>query len=165
MLPSFGEVFFFFSLSSGNEKEMISLLCTELQMSTLWCNGKAFCWELVLLAPSSCVKKVTSLLDPFWPWAFSLSVALYEAYLNSLSVSWGGGMFYKGNKQKKIRLLVTLCCILFVNRTVKHKVKLKQIQAVCWKSKRGLSQSLGILCLCLWMGGIQSVLFWMSLLS
>lgn len=32
-------------------------------------------------------------------------------------------MFYKGNKQKKIRLLVTLCCILFVNRTVKHKVK------------------------------------------
>lgn len=137
---------------------MISLLCTELQMSTMWCNGKAFYWDLVVLAPSSCVgKKVTSLLDPSWPGALSLSVALYGACLNSLPVSWGGDMFYKG--EKEIRLLVMLCCVLFVNHTVKHKVKLKQIRAICWKWKHGLSQSLGVLCLCLWMGGIQYMHF------
>jgi len=90
---------------------------------------------------------VTSLLDPSWPGALSLSVALYGACLNSLPVSWGGDMFYKG--EKKIRLLVMLCCVLFVNHAVKHKVKLKQIRAICWKWKHGLSQSLGVLCLCL----------------
>lgn len=65
-------------------------------------------------------------------------MTLRGARLSSLLVSEGGGVYDKG--KKKMKLLVMLCRVLFVNHNVKREVKLKQIQAVGWKSKQGLSQ-------------------------
>lgn len=53
ILPSFGGTVF---LPSGNEKEIISLLYTGIQMSIFRCNGKDFRWDLVFLAQGSGVK-------------------------------------------------------------------------------------------------------------
>lgn len=40
-----------------------------------------------------------------------------------------------------IKLLVMLCHVLFINHNVKHKVKFKQTQTICWESKHGLSDA------------------------
>lgn len=141
MLSSFGGTIF---LRSGNEKEIISLLYTGMQMSIFWCNGKDFRWDLVFLAQGFGVKNGACLVDPSWPWIWSSS--LYGTCLTHKVCAVGGG----------IKLLLILCPALFINCNMKHKVKLKLklkqracvLQALCWESKR--EPVPGIFCLCLW---------------
>lgn len=111
MLPSFGGTIF---LPSGNEKEIISLLYTGMQMSIFWCNGKDFRWNLVFLAQGSGVKTGACLLDPSWPWIWSSS--LYGMYgtcrtHKEMVYAMGGG----------IKLLVMLHPVLFIN--CKHEAQ------------------------------------------
>lgn len=112
MLPSFGGTVF---LPSGNEKEIISLLYTGMQMSIFWCNGKDFRWDLVFLAQGSGVRNDACLLDLSWPWIWSSSV--YGTCLTHKEMVYAMG--------GRIKLLVMLHPVLFINCSIKHKVKLK----------------------------------------
>lgn len=104
----------------------------------------------MFLAQGSGVKKVAVPARPLLVLALAAEPLYDFAWGSSQFSACVRGRWCVRQGKKKIKLLVMLCCVLFVNHNVKRKVKLKQIQAVGWKSKQGLSQCLGVvLCLCL----------------